>query len=106
MCSCIACLRFLCFCTTRSRRDDPARGARYMRTGSQEQLLLSYIAAVAMVAEEGFMELEQFEELREAIKVCRTMCLETIGFSHDGCSAGCITVGALLPAPTRVWKPE
>ncbi|PNH03717.1 hypothetical protein TSOC_010193 [Tetrabaena socialis] len=51
------------------RTSDPLRGVRYERPDAQKQLLLSYILAVAVMAEEGFMDKEQFEELRSSLKM-------------------------------------
>ncbi|GFR48103.1 hypothetical protein Agub_g9790, partial [Astrephomene gubernaculifera] len=51
-----------------NRVEDPLRGARYERTDAQSALLLAYIVAVAVVAEEGYMEAEQVHALRETLK--------------------------------------
>ncbi|EFJ50486.1 hypothetical protein VOLCADRAFT_88884 [Volvox carteri f. nagariensis] len=51
------------------RTQDVLRGVRYERPDAQKQLLLSYILAVAVVAEDGFLDKPQFEDLREALKL-------------------------------------
>lgn len=56
---------------THIHSEDPARGPRYERPDALKALLLSYILAVAVVADEGVLDKEQFEELRAALKVPR-----------------------------------
>ncbi|GLC39606.1 hypothetical protein PLESTF_000914400 [Pleodorina starrii] len=51
------------------RTEDVLRGVRYSRTDAQKAMLLSYILAVAVVVEDGFMDKEEFEELRGALKL-------------------------------------
>lgn len=44
---------------------------RYERSDAQEQLLLSYVLATAVVAEEGILDRDAFEGLRAALQVGR-----------------------------------
>ncbi|GLI60300.1 hypothetical protein VaNZ11_002414 [Volvox africanus] len=65
-----------------NRMEDPVRGVRYERSIAQKQLLISYILAVAMVAEDGFLDAEQFEELRDILKMEPAVlltCLRELG---------------------------
>ncbi|KAG2430289.1 hypothetical protein HYH02_013767 [Chlamydomonas schloesseri] len=52
-----------------NRTDDPVHGPRYERPDALKALLLSYILAVAVVAEDGVLDKEQFEDLRAALKM-------------------------------------
>ncbi|KAG2482292.1 hypothetical protein HYH03_018777 [Edaphochlamys debaryana] len=51
------------------RTSDPLRGVRYERPDALKALLLGYVLAAALVLEEGFMDREQFEELRRGLKM-------------------------------------
>ncbi|GIL65703.1 hypothetical protein Vafri_19382 [Volvox africanus] len=65
-----------------NRMEDPMRGIRYERSNAQKQLLISYTLAVAMVAEDGFLEAEQVEELRDILKMESAVllaCLRELG---------------------------
>ncbi|GIL91933.1 hypothetical protein Vretimale_18617 [Volvox reticuliferus] len=62
--------------------EDPVRGVRYERSSAQRQLLISYILAVVMVAEDGFLDALQFEELRDALQMDSAQlvtCLRELG---------------------------
>ncbi|KAG2424150.1 hypothetical protein HXX76_014683 [Chlamydomonas incerta] len=62
-----------------NRTDDPARGPRYERPDALKALLLSYILAAAVVADEGVLDMEQFEDLRAALKMDASKMAAALG---------------------------
>ncbi|KXZ55006.1 hypothetical protein GPECTOR_3g17 [Gonium pectorale] len=72
---------------------DPLLGERYERTDAQKALLLSYILAVAVVAEEGYLSPEEFNSLRTALKMdAAKLCLALQ-------QIGCTTKAVKLKVP-------
>ncbi len=84
---------------------------RYERSDAQEQLLLSYVLATAVVAEEGILDRDAFEGVRSALQVggerqamvlmcCRTAALRPLSGGHRGarCRWAAVEVRCLVSA--------
>eukprot|EP00198_Chlamydomonas_reinhardtii_P010909 XP_001700246.1 predicted protein [Chlamydomonas reinhardtii] len=86
-----------------NRTEDPARGPRYERPDALKALLLSYILAVAVVADEGVLDKEQFEELRAALKMDATKMAAALGQLGCQTKAGKVKVereGRVVEVPS------